>query len=748
MASTTTDNRPGTGRGSSLPRGGNNNDGSSNHSSSSASDRNDNSSDAKSYSDDDDQSQSQRLSNRRHHLSRTSSARNVAHAQCEVRLRRGNACNAMSGRERMRVGLRKTMFGWTRPNGVDHREDDFGGSCHHADDADGDGGSSIGIDEEHGQSSGGGGVRQYNLTAKSVQSGSASRWGWWRHPIRTIVRCIYLMCCCGSDSSDFDPTMTTSTSSSTTSTGDSGRLISRFVNFLFRSSFIFVTLIAAAAFYALVCVFAGFLVGAATLEPTCISIGGEPGFPGGDGTHFADAFELSWTTFSTVGYGSYSPSVAQDSDSRTHCAFVTVICCIESFIGVLYGGFVGAIMFSKITRIQCLAQVEFSHPMVVRYGCGVAAWETEVDDEDQDEDDNDDEKKLAMSRRKRDGSGDDEPSISSKKELSAKEIKAATLLQAAFRGASVRGGGASIQRIPCPVLEFRIANRLHYEAGGEIMDAVLTVVANQDADEADPVLRNKLDEARRNWEKTTTALRRRAGLMVSSVKTGDDSSTSPGSLDGRGTVSDSIRTNASTGSSVLAGSKTVQFASTVTSGVMSSAATVKSNVKQNLTKSALQTVVGNLGKKDHQAVDEDPTAQLVSKRIFSKLLIEASEHPYFRRLWLARHILDETSPLLSPRARRLVKRNGGYWPASLNSYESIKNNIQFNQILVSLVGISNISGSEVYAQKVYERVDCVVGYQFVNVLYRGGDNSLKVDLDLLNDVREQNGGGGEPLTDL
>ena len=53
-----------------------------------------------------------------------------------------------------------------------------------------------------------------------------------------------------------------------------------------------------------------------------------------------------------------------------------------------------------------------------------------------------------------------------------------------------------------------------------------------------------------------------------------------------------------------------------------------------------------------------------------------------------------------------------------------------------------------YAQKVYESVDTVVGYTFVNTLYRGNDGKLHVDLDLINDVREQNGGGGEPLTDL
>jgi hypothetical protein len=42
-------------------------------------------------------------------------------------------------------------------------------------------------------------------------------------------------------------------------------------------------------------------------------------------------------------------------------------------------------------------------------------------------------------------------------------------------------------------------------------------------------------------------------------------------------------------------------------------------------------------------------------------------------------------------------------------------------------------------------VDINIGYQFVNILYRNSDGSLGVDTDLINDVREQNGGGGEPL---
>jgi hypothetical protein len=45
----------------------------------------------------------------------------------------------------------------------------------------------------------------------------------------------------------------------------------------------------------------------------------------------------------------------------------------------------------------------------------------------------------------------------------------------------------------------------------------------------------------------------------------------------------------------------------------------------------------------HQTVDEDPSSRLLSKHIFSKMMIEASDHPFFKRVWLARHVLDETS---------------------------------------------------------------------------------------------------------
>jgi hypothetical protein len=147
----------------------------------------------------------------------------------------------------------------------------------------------------------------------------------------------------------------------------------------------------------------------------------------------------------------------------------------------------------------------------------------------------------------------------------------------------------------------------------------------------------------------------------------------------------------------------------------------------------------------NQRVVEDPSSRLASKQIFSKMNIEASDHPFFKRVWLARHELDEYSPILKPRVRRQIRKNNGRWPDRLNSSTAIRDSLQFNQILVSLNGVSNVSASDVYAQRIYDFVDINIGYQFVNLLYRDVDGALGVDINLINDVREQQGGGGEPL---
>ena len=82
-------------------------------------------------------------------------------------------------------------------------------------------------------------------------------------------------------------------------------------------------------------------------------------------------------------------------------------------MGIIYAGFIGVIIFGKVLRIHSRAQVEFSDPIVVRYGSGIA---------------ND--------------------------------------FQISEDGMT-----------PCPVLEFRVVNKMYDEVGGEIMDANMNCVA-------------------------------------------------------------------------------------------------------------------------------------------------------------------------------------------------------------------------------------------------------------------------------
>jgi hypothetical protein len=299
---------------------------------------------------------------------------------------------------------------------------------------------------------------------------------------------------------------------------------------------------------------------------------------------------------------------------------------MESLLGVLYSGFCGAILFGKVLRIQSHAQVVFSDPIVVRYGAGVA-----------------------------DGADDCH---------SPDEERPA-------------GPGSH----PCPVLEFRIVNRLFNEPGGEIMDATLNVVANVDANDADSTL---FDDLERRVSSHTSSGGTNSSIDIVSSVSGAESDYNDVELHG---IQDS-HTKSGTHGSIHSFPKFLDpFHSFFP------------------------------GKGEHQTVNEDPTEKLIKKR---KMLIEASDHPFFKRVWLARHVLDESSPILKPRVRRQIRRNGGRWPTSLYTWSAIRNSLQFAQILVSLNGVSNVSASDVYAQKIYDFVDINVGYQVLTVLHFDG----------------------------
>ncbi|KAL7528292.1 hypothetical protein ACHAXR_004906 [Thalassiosira sp. AJA248-18] len=132
--------------------------------------------------------------------------------------------------------------------------------------------------------------------------------------------------------------------------------------------------------------------------------------------------------------------------------------------------------------------------------------------------------------------------------------------------------------------------------------------------------------------------------------------------------------------------------------------------------------------------------------MFTKISLDADEHPFFRRVWFGRHRLDENSPLLTPDARKMVQLANGYWPAHMNNHQSIKRSLQFRHILVCIRGTANANAAPVYAQKVYDLVDVNVGYRFVPLNYHT-DDGLKTDPYLLNAVYQQRGGGAEAFNE-
>ena len=111
---------------------------------------------------------------------------------------------------------------------------------------------------------------------------------------------------------------------------------------------------------------------------------------------------------------------------------MSILTGLEAFSGYLYVSFCGAILFAKISRTASHAQVTFSDPVVIRYGSGVAT-----------------------------DSGEDEGS----EECDKPRIRTLSML-------------------PCPVLEFRLINRLSRQRRGEIIDATLQIVASIDEKQA------------------------------------------------------------------------------------------------------------------------------------------------------------------------------------------------------------------------------------------------------------------------
>jgi len=519
---------------------------------------------------------------------------------------------------------------------------------------------------------------------------------------------------------------------------DPGHVVNNFFHWTFRTSFPLLLLAFIVMFFIATFVFAGLILWSAAGRPKCIasSAFGSLFTDASRREHLADAYALSWTTFSTVGYGLVYPQVSTVYEEQRRCAGVKMVCSLEAFLGVLFSGLCGAVLFAKVNRVQAHAQVMFTDPMVVRYGSGIAP---DMHDESTVGGDG----SVVMMVGDGDGGDDNDGNRGGSLKDGRRE---GIDFGNAVAGIPPTSSAEQTNRWPCPVLEFRIINKLAHTLGGEIMDATLQCSASIDEAHACPFVRNAVRARHgRSRNKRNKVRDKGGGHRHKKDKEKKARHTRNGTFDSSLYAEGGPELHTGRDQSgEVSGLTRASTAMSTTSSDTGSDSEADDDVAL-LNPSLVETA------KQHQEVVEDTCSGggLVPRRIFSKIHVQPDTHPFFKRVWLVRHVLDETSPLLTKEAQALVQANDGFWPDVLNNHEAVRKSIAFNTILVSLSGTCNTNASTVFAHKTYDFVDVCIGYQFANVLYRDRTTgALKVDKNILNDVREQYGGGGEPFENI
>ena len=424
--------------------------------------------------------------------------------------------------------------------------------------------------------------------------------------------------------------------------GSPNRWLVDFFYWLFRKGWLTIFFWAVIIFYILVALFSALIIFAAVIDSDCIRIGDEQFGSSDTRSLAANAFALSWHTFSTVGFGSTNPALSTQHNhtNDARCAFINFICPLEALVGVIFGAFTGAVIFAKVTRVSQRAPVRFCQPLLIK-----------VD---------------------KDGTHDNI-------------------------------GSPINHSSPFPILEFRLANEWHSQPGGEIIDANVSVVVLQESS-------NNEFEVGVDMAKKISMNRLRRGKAIDDRST-DTATYREGSFGS--TISSEV-------------SRTTRYSSVTD--------TAKAYLSLSPRKKRQTTKTIKVD------AETESSSGIVSRMIFSKLSLDNSEHPMFKRVWSFRHVMNEDSPLLTKEARQEIILNGGCWKHAWNSAEHIRKAIHFNELIISFTGVSKLSNFSVYSQKAYDTSNLIIGYEFANMLYHSRRGALTVDLSLLNDVIEQTSG--------
>jgi len=482
-----------------------------------------------------------------------------------------------------------------------------------------------------------------------------------------------------------------------------------FVVWIYEAKFFTVLAMFFFAYYALVFSFAGILV---AMESRT---GGRCGLEAYETwtksySFYELAFELSWTTFTTVGYGIVSPS-GEDS----HCYPIRFLCSMFAFMGLLFNSLSAAIFFSKLERVLTRSSVTFSSSVCLQFGQAASFtrgskgvygqfW-TE-----------------SNSMRSLDGNVTD--ASRSNRSISTADSDGA-------RGPPSRLG--AIHDMPYPFLEFRIVNDHANYKNRAVRNAHVNAMVQLSALDAENARAGLLD--RRRSSKAT--FREYVSVVPKDSPVKDAKKPRPPSIEESDSLDSSFRT------------KRIQLA--------------RSNRRQSLGASIIATAL-IVQESDH---DKGKGSGLEG-RVYYPLNLEPQDHPYFRHVFYIRHVLNDRSPLLKPCVREKIKRDG-CWDTQRNQHQDILSSlVDFHSIRITFKGTSSVSNALVFAQKVYNVEDVYVGWQFGQIFYQkergwfrrlcyasktkqegddhsGDEEKLMLDKRLIHDILPQAGGGHEPI---
>lgn len=475
---------------------------------------------------------------------------------------------------------------------------------------------------------------------------------------------------------------------------DFSSALATYLNWSFRTSFIALIWQLMILYWIITTFFALAFLVIADYQAECIIVAGGV-YMTSKGSYF-DLYHLSWTTFSTVGYGVVYPTV--HASNHSNCYLINMFTALEAFTGILYAATASAIVYGKVARLQSCANVLFSDPILVRYGSGLLHPGMTEDLMDE--------------------------------------------------SAAAKDPDGDLSEIPFPILEFRVINRMHHKIGGEVVNCVMHCVASIKTEHASDQIQIATNPRTRYRMRPPTlpSQAKKIGGMANTlvVNPVNQYLLTPINKNVINPISKKLVTPVAQSLSDNLLNPVARNLNMLVQPRSTDDIYLKDSYDPDVDKrSKGMNQSASLFQPRASVIDEG--SNLVPQRIYSTLELEMPSHPFFKRTWTIRHVLNINSPLLKQEARDQIVANNGCWPESLNCYQKLREHIHFHEIIVCFTGTANASGSRVYSQKVYAFDDMNIGYSFANVLHRDDRGRLQVDDRLLNDVKEQHGGGGQPF---